>query len=100
MPQREGIENLTTFLLVGLLALFGGAARLLYKWPAKSTLGSLGNLMTSVFAAVIVGLLGWEQMGTVHPAIWAGLIGLGAWVGGDLLDRLARRFFSNGTTLN
>lgn len=89
--DRKGIEAATLLILAALLAIFGAGARLLRESKnAPAFARSIGNLMVSIFSAWLVGLALWETMGEQHPELLLAMSGAAAWLGGDVIDRIAR----------
>ena len=90
---RRGLEIFFFLLAIGLFALFGGGARLLYRWEQltqRSWPRIVGTLMVSVFAAWLVGLALWEYL-EAKPALLLAMTGAASWLGGEIVDRIARK---------
>ena len=92
MFDRPNAGELAVILIALIVAIMGGSARLVYEWkPIKPLMRWVTNMIVSVFAATIIGLLTWEWLSGTRPAIWAAMCGISAWIGGDIVDRIARR---------
>ena len=88
---RENLPTLLLFAAIGIFALFGASARLFYRYDATTpAVRRIGQLMASVFAAWLVGLLLWEQL-AARPALLLGLTGMASWAGAEGVDALVRR---------
>lgn len=92
MQDRPGVEELMLLAAAALFALFGASGRILYRWERESRFGlrMLGNLMVSVFTSMVVGLALWDMLAT-KPMLLTAIMGAAAWLGGDVIDRVARR---------
>lgn len=80
--------------LILVLALWGGGSRTLSRWRDVASKGwahVVASIMSSVFAAVLVGLFGWWLLRESYPTVLLGLTGLAAWLGIDVLDPMAAR---------
>ena len=92
MDEQRGLTDILVYLaVISLFALFGSGARLLYRWEERpiTWARTFGTLMSSVFTAMIMGLLAWETM-QAHPALLLALTGAASWLGAEFMDRLAR----------
>lgn len=81
---------------VALFAVFGASGRILYRWEAQSrfTLRTLGNLMVSVFTSMLVGFALWDEL-AARPMLLTAIMGAAAWLGGDVIDALARKLLGD-----
>jgi len=90
--NRRGLEIIFFLIAIGLFALFGGSARLLYQWESLIERGwprIVGTLMVSVFAAWLVGLSLWKYWAD-QPALLLMTTGCASWLGSELIDQFAR----------
>ena len=92
MHDRPGLEEVMFLGAVALFAVFGASGRILYRWEAQSrfTLRTLGNLMVSVFTSMVVGFALWDML-EAKPTLLTAVMGAAAWLGGDVIDSVARR---------
>lgn len=87
-PPDHGTVDVIVALMIALFAAFGGVARQLIRWePGELLLRKLGGVMTSVFAALIVGLYVAQQypgqLGIILPSA-----GLASWGGAEAMTYL------------
>jgi len=95
MSERHAIGDLGILIAVAAIALFFGASKLLIIWtPARSMARALGNLMVSVCSAVLVGLVLHDPLSD-QPELLVACAGAAAWIGGDVMDRLAKVLLKN-----
>lgn len=93
LPDRDGVGALTVIALAAFFSLFGAATRLIARWPEqKEWWVALGNLMVSMFASMLIGLIGWETFGVDHPAYFCALTASASWFGGEVIDRIGRKW--------
>lgn len=90
-PPHDPHPDRDFWLIALLLGLGGGISRLLYTWDAqRNVVRMIGAVCTSMFVAVVVGLALYEQL-VEHPSALLAVIGAAAWLGGDLVEQIARR---------
>lgn len=96
MHDRPGLEEMMFLGAVALFAVFGASGRILYRWEAQSrfTLRTLGNLMVSVFTSMLVGFALWDEL-AAKPMMLTAIMGAAAWLGGDVIDVLARKLLGD-----
>src|SRR5512143_3276360 len=89
--DKRTLDTFIWLLLIALFALFGASAKLLYSWHPTPWTRTLGSLMTSIFAAWLVGLSIWRFVGQ-SPELLFVATGSAAWIGGEVIDRIVRRW--------
>lgn len=94
---RRGIEAVTFFCVIGLLALFGASAKILTRWEteARSVARVVGSCMISVFVACVVGLVLIEIMAD-RPMLLLGIAAAAGYLGVEIADSVMRRVLGLG----
>lgn len=87
--DRRTLDTAIWLCLIGLFALFGASAKLLYNWRPTHWTHAVGSLMVSVFAAWLVGLMLWKWLET-QPAVLFAITGSASWLGSELIDKFTR----------
>lgn len=72
-----------------LFAMVGALARLLKEWPRDTWVRQFGKWLTGVVAGGMAGLGLWELLLPMHPAPFLLAVLASAWLGSQLIDRLA-----------
>lgn len=90
LDERWGLAALVAIATFGGLV---GVGKVLSRWGGpdhKGLVVAFGNVLVSIAGGLLVGFMLIEAFPS-RPMLVVGLSGLGAWLGGGLLEPLARR---------